>query len=250
MRLLLPAFFLMVLGATGQNPRHFVTIHLPQGVPSEKVYIRYILESEELGGTVAPRPGVMEYVISTARGEHAVALFKALVYAPGCAIQTVSLELSDQTNPRVDFVCEPAPSATIVGRFNQPERIGEHNVRLQLMYVARWAQAFLGLGQVVVSFPLGDPVNVDAGERFRLTVPVLRTDGAEIQVRATDRTTGQDFGLIVPAANSEFSTRMGGLKMANAYPDEIVFMRCGNRTRTLIDRQALGQRQGDDRCDR
>jgi len=145
---LLPASLLIMLaaGVMGQNPPHYVSIHLPGGVPSEKVYIRYILESEELGGAVTPRPGITDYVISTTRGEHAVALFKALVYAPGCAIQTVDLMPSDQANTRVDFTCEPASSATITGRFGQPERMGEHNVRLQAFYVARWAQTFLGLG--------------------------------------------------------------------------------------------------------
>jgi len=103
---------------------------------------------------------------------------------------------------------------------------------------------------VVVRFAIGDPASVDAGERFHITVPVLRESDAEIQIRATDRTSGQEYGLIVPAGASDLTTHLGGLKIATSYPEEIVFMRCGNQERTLIDRQALITPPLDDRCER
>lgn len=237
------------LGQTpGQAPAHYVRIHLPQNVPSEKVFIRYILESEELGGVAQARAGVADYLISTTRGDHAAALFKAFVYAPGCAIQTLHVELSDQLNPQEDFICQPVANAVITGRLTESQRLGGHTVRLQPVYVAHWAQSFLGIGNVSVSFPVGDAADVEPDGHFRIAFPMLRDDG-EIEIRAKDRTSGQDVGQIVPAGTPAFKTAMGRLKIQSEYPGEVVFTPCGSESRRLIDRQALAERR-DDRCDR
>jgi hypothetical protein len=247
--------FLLLMAAAamgqtpGQTPAHYVGIHLPDGVPSEKVFIRYILESEELGGVVDARAGVTDYLISTTRGDHAAALFKALVYAPGCAIQTVDLKLSDQSNPREDFMCRPVANAAISGRLTESQRLGGHAVRLEAVYVAPWAQSFLGIGNVRVSFPVGDAADIEADGRFRITVPLLRDDG-EIQIRAKDRRTGQDVGQIVPAGTPSFKTRMGGLKIQTEYPGETVCTPCGDDQLHLIDREGFARRPLDERCDR
>ena len=239
----------MAAAAMGQTPAHYVRIHVPENVPPEKVFIRYILESEELGGVVDARPGVTDYLISTTRGDHAAALFKALLYAPGCAIQTLDMHLSDGSNPREDFVCRPVANATIAGRLTESQRLGQHRVRLQSMYVAPWAQSFLGIGSVQVSFPVGDAADVEADGHFRITVPVLRDDG-EIQIRAKDRTSGEDVGQIVPAGTPDVRTRMGGLKIQAEYPAEMVFTPCGSGQPYLIDREGFARRTRDDRCDR
>jgi len=244
-------FFLLLIAASAvaQTPAHYVGIHIPDGIPPEKVFIRYILESEEIGGVVIGRAGVTDYLISTTRGDHAAALFKALVYAPGCAIQTVALALSDQSNPREDFVCRPVTDAAIAGRLTESQRLGQHEVRLQAVYVARWAQSFLGIGSVQVSIPVGDAADVEAGGRFRITVPVQRDDG-EIQIRAKDRMSGQDIGQIVPVGTPEFKTRMGGLEVRSEYPGETVFTPCvGRPSRYLIDREGFTRREDDERCD-
>ena len=233
----------------GQTAAHYVAVHVPDNVPSEKVFIRYILESEDLGGVVDTRPAVTDYLISTTRGDHAAALFKALVYAPGCAIQTLELQLSDQTNPREDFVCRPVANATIAGRLTESQRLGQHRVRLQAVYAAPWAQSFLGLGNVQVSFPVGDAADAEADGQFRITVPVLRDDG-EIQIRAKDRTSGEDIGQIVPAGTPGLKTRLGGLKIQAEYPGDMVFTPCGSGQPHLIDREGFARRVRDDRCDR
>lgn len=254
MRIFLILMAAAALGQTaGQRPAHYVAIHVPENVASEKVFIRYILESEDLGGVVDARAGVRDYLISTTRGDHAAALFKAVIYAPGCEIQTLKLELSDGSNPREDFVCRPAANAAIAGRLSESQRLGGHRVRLQAMYVAPWAQSFLGIGNAGVSFPVGDAAEVEADGHFRIAVPVLREDG-EIQIRARDRTTGQDVGQVVPAGTPPFKTRMGDLKIQSEYPGEIVFTPCGSASHQLIDRQGSGggliDGQGrDDRCE-
>jgi len=71
------------------NPVRTLEIKLPKGVPSESVFIRYVLAGEDFGGLVEPCPKVSSYLISTARAGVAASRIRSLVYAPGCAIQVL-----------------------------------------------------------------------------------------------------------------------------------------------------------------
>jgi hypothetical protein len=243
-------FFLLLTAASAlaQTPAHYDGTPVPDGMPPEKLFIRYILESEEVGGVVNGRAGVTDYLIATTRGDHAAARFKAILYAPGCSIQTIDVALPDANNPRENFDCRPARNTPIEGRLKEAKRLGDHEFSLQSVYVARWAQAFPGVGQVLVSIPVGDAADLEADGRFHISVPVLR-DGGEIQIRAKDKATGDDIGQIVPVGKPEFKTRMGGLEVRSEYPGETVFTPCAIELPHLIDREGFDQRR-DNACDR
>jgi hypothetical protein len=237
-----------------QTPSHYIAIDLPSEVSSERVFIRYILAGEEIGGWVQPRPGVSAYLISTARGDSTVAGIKTVLYAPGCAIQTLDVPLSNSNNPRYSFVCRPLGSVGIAGKLVQTERLSGHEVNVQARYIARWAQPFLGLGDIVVSIPVGDVADLSADDRFRLSVPDLSRDplaGAadhpgEIQIRAKDKVSGDDVAQLVPEGSTVFATRMGGLKIQREYPPETVFAPCAlPRSPALIRRGGFTIRPGD-----
>jgi len=230
----LPMLVLTAKVCLSQTPSHYIAIDIPSGVSSERVFIRYILAGEELGGWVQPRAGVSAYLISTARGDSAVAGIKAVLYAPGCAIQTLDIPLSNSNNPRYSFVCQPLGSVGISGKLVQTERLSGHEVNVQARYIARWAQPFLGLGDIVVSIPVGDVADLSAGDRFRLSIPDLSRDplaGAtdhpgEIQIWARDKASGDDVAMLLPEASTALATRMGGLKIQREYPPETVFAPC------------------------
>ena len=86
---------------SGQVPQpqasstHYVEIKLPRGVISESVFIRYLLAGEDFGAWVRPRLGVSSYIISTTHEGHPATRIKALLYTPGCAIQTLDLPTLD-----------------------------------------------------------------------------------------------------------------------------------------------------------
>jgi hypothetical protein len=69
------------------GPSHYIEIKLPRGVISESVFVRHLLAGEEFGGWVQPQPGVSSYFITTTHEGHPATRIKALLYAPGCAIQ-------------------------------------------------------------------------------------------------------------------------------------------------------------------
>jgi hypothetical protein len=242
-----------------QMPLHYVAITPPESVKSENVFIRYILAGEELGGLVQPRPGVSVYVIGTTRGDSSAAGIKAVLYAPGCGIQTLDISLSNSDNPQYPFACLPLGSIGIAGKLVQTERLSGHEVKIQAKYVARWAQAFLGLGDILVSIPVGDVVFLSAENTFRISVPDLVRDplaGAadhpgEIQIWAGDKSTGDDIGQLIPAGHPAFKTRMGGLKIQGEYPRETVFAPCAlPHSLVLIRRDGFRIRDFNDPCDR
>jgi len=248
----------MAVAAWAQAPVHYVDIHLGPGIRSENVFIRYILEGEELGGQVQARPGVTDYLISTMREDHAAAGFRALVYAPGCGMQTVNIALSGESNPQTDFVCRPLGEVTLNGRITQAERLSGHEVKVQARYLARWASAFLGIGRILVAVPLADAVEPRKDGRFQIAVPDLARDAVtgapdhpgEIQIWAVDKVTGEDVAQLttVEATNG---TRMGGLKVQAEYPGETEFAPCRiNGVPVLIDREGFAHRDFINPCDR
>jgi len=237
-----------------QVPAHYIAIDLPSEVRSESVFIRYILAGEEIGGWVQARPGVSAYIISTARGESSAPGIKAVLYAPGCAIQTLDIPLSNSNNPRFAFLCRPLGSVGIAGRLVQPERLTGHEVIIQAKYIARWAQQFLGIGDILVSIPVGDAASLSADYRFRMAVPDFSRDplaGApdypgEIQVSAKDKTNGDEVAQLLLDGSPTYRTRMGGLKIQREYPAETVFVPCSvPRSLMLIHRDGLTIRAGD-----
>jgi hypothetical protein len=188
----------------GQIPSHYVAIDLPSEVSSENVFIRYILAGEAIGGLVQPRSGVSAYIISTTRGDGSAAGIKAVLYAPGCAIQTLDIPPSNSNNTQHPFVCLRLGSVGIAGKVLQPERFTGHEVNVQARYIARWAQPFLGLGDILLSIPVGDVASLSADYRFHMSVPDLARDplaGApdhpgDIQLWAKDKTSGDDVAQL------------------------------------------------------
>ena len=231
------ARLLLAAGACfGQTPGHYVEIKLPPEVPSQTFFVRYVLVGQDFGGWVEPRSGVSSYVIGTMLGGRPATGIKAILYAPSCAIQTLDLRLSESNNPQYSFVCHPVPSISIAGALLRDDRLLKPGVQLEARYAARWAQSFLGLRDVILtSIPVGDASNVAVDGRFRIVIPDLSQDPlaaapdhpGEIQIWAKDKTSESIVGQLIVRAPQALKTRMGGLKVQNKYPAEIVFAPCG-----------------------
>jgi hypothetical protein len=234
-------FFLAAGVCSAQNPirpassSHFIEIKLSPGVASESVFIRYLLAGDELGGWVQPHPGVSSNFISTARKGRPATRVKAILYAPGRAIQTLDLPVSASSNQQYSFACLPLSNAWIDGALTHTNRLYGREVKLETRYVARWAQRFLELGAgIVTAIPVGDVAYVSPAGRFRLSVPDFSQDplaGAldqpgELQIWARDKINQEIVAQLIPAGNQVMKTRMGGLKILSEYPAETDFVPC------------------------
>jgi hypothetical protein len=230
------------------GPAHQVEIKLPPGFASESVFIRYRLAGEELGGWVQPRPGVSSYFISTTREGRSVNRIKALLYAPGSALQTLDLSLAGSNNQQYLFTCKPLPSVWISGKLIRSDRLYGREVKLRAKYVARWAQPFLGVrDDIVIDVPVGDAVDLQADGHFRMLVPDLSKDalaGASdhpgaLQIWARDKSSEDLIALLIPAGLQVTKSPIGGLRIQPEYPSEIVFAPCSVSPPQLHDVFAL-----------
>jgi hypothetical protein len=257
------AVFFALLGLTGgvpATPSRYLEIKLPPGVISESFFGRYVLAGESLGEWVQPRSGVSSYLIDTTHEGRPVSGIKAILYAPGCAIVTLDLHLSGSDNTLYSFTCRPLESITITGTVVRSDRFYGCPVQFEAKYVARWAQRFLGLGaDIVTVIPVGHPADLAADSRFHLVIPDLSQDplagaadhSGELQIWTRDKTNDAIVAQLVPTGHSFITTEMGGLKVRNDYPPEIIFTPCAANPPLLHDKEGFAMRPDvPDACDR
>lgn len=233
-----------------------IEILLPSRVNSESFFARYVTTGGGIGDWIQPRPNVSSYTIST----HGPARIRALLYSPGCAIQTFDLALSDQSSQQYSFVCQALPTVEIGGALARPDRLYGRKVRLQARYVARWAQSFLGLDDEIVTFiPIAETSDISSSGEFHLSLPDLSEDAlagspdhpGELQVWARDAASGGIAAQLIPDGSRLKTTRMGGLPIQNPYPSKIVFTPCAANNPRVRDALGFALRPGpEDNCDR
>ena len=210
---------------TPPSAAHYVEIKVPRGVDSSSVFIRYVLD-QDFGAWVTSRPDVSSYFIATTHDGHAATRIRALLYAPGCAMQKLDLEISGSDAQQVSFVCDPIPWVTINGSLNPPDA---RENRLEVKYVARWAQKFLGLSDdIVTDIPVAKAIYPANTASFHLSIPDLSkdplADSGEFQIWVTQVSTGRIIARLTPV-NVDLA-QAGGLRIAPTYPAEIEFAMC------------------------
>src|ERR1035438_2633801 len=257
--LILLATFCSGQTPTPANPSHYMEIKVPAEVLSGTFFARYALAAQDFGGCVHPLPGISSYGIGTTFEGRPVTGIKAILYAPGCAIQTLDLHLMGADNPQFLFLCKPMRSIAIQGALIFPERLYGRKVKLQAKYIARWVQSFLGLDEsIVTSIPIGDVAHLSADGRFRLVIPDLSQDPlagppdhpGEIQVWAKDETSDAIVAKLIPTDPQFLKARMGGLKVSNEYPSEVVFTPCAANSAQPNDKIGFAMRPDiADACD-
>ena len=224
------------------SPNHYVEIKLPDGVSSEKVFIRYLLAGDAFGGWVQPRSEVSSYYIRTTHEGRSASRIKAILYAPGCAIQVLDLPVSDTSNLQYSFNCRPLSSIGIAGTLTHSDRLYGREVKLEARYVARWAQKFLDLGAgIVTAIPVGDVAYVSPDGHFRLPVPDFSQDplaGApdnpgELEIWARDQIREEIVAQLIVSRPQSIKTRMGGLKILSEYPAGTDFVPCATNPPNL-----------------
>jgi hypothetical protein len=257
-KLILLATFCSGQTPTPANPSRYVEIKLPPEVLSETFFARYVLAGQDFGGWVHPLSGISSYGIGTTLEGRPVTGIKAILYAPGCAIQTLDLHLTGADNFQFQFLCQPMGNIAIEGALILPERLYGRKVKLQAKYIVRWAQPFLGLDEsVVTSIPIGDVAHVSADGRFRLVIPDLSQDPlagtpdhpGELQVWAKDEISDAIVAKLIPTDPQFLKARMGGLKVRNQYP-EVGFAPCAANSAQRHDKEGFAMRPDiRDACD-
>ena len=229
-----------------------VEITLPASVASQRIFVRYVLGGQDLGGVVYGPPNVSSFGISTVADGHRADRMKAILYGPGCEIQTLDLRLIGSDSTRYSFICQRVVDLEINGVLARPDRLWRHKVKLQAEYIARWAGSFLGLGDsLITSIPVGDATELSADGRFHLLLPDFSQSpgrSGEFRVLAKDETNGAVVAMLVPPKSVR--TRMGGLVVRKNYPGELIFTPCAASSARVHDHEGFAIRPDiSDSCD-
>jgi hypothetical protein len=232
-----------------ESPR--VEITLPASVASERLFVRYVLGGQDFGGAVYGPSNVSSFGISTVADGHPADRIKAILYAPGCDIQTLDVKLTG-SDTRYSFICQRVVDLEIHGILARPDRLWRHKVKLQARYIARWAGPFLGLGDTLItSIPVGDTVELTADGRFHLLLPDFSQSlgrSGEFRIVATDETNEAVVAMLVPPKSVR--TRMGGLVVSKDYPGELIFAPCAASSARVHDQEGFAIRPDiSDSCD-
>jgi hypothetical protein len=230
-------------------------IRLPSGVPSEHFVIRYFITGAFGGfnGWVDQRRGLPVYRVNTVYQGKPATHFKAILYAPGCAIQTISVALSETSARSYDFACYRLPSIPLNGKLTRTERLRGKVVEIRVNYVAYWAHAFFGISDgFVTTIPVG-VASPDENGDFTVSLPDFSQDELAsapdhpgvFQFWAREKTTGNLIAELVPA---ETKARFGSLEIKSEYPQDLVFTPCAVTRR--IEPKGFAKRSDVDLCDR
>jgi hypothetical protein len=216
----------LVISAAAQTRTSF-TIDLPQSVVSEKVVINYCLYGPgPYCSWVQPKPNVSVYTIETRQKGHVAYSLKAVVYAPGCAMETVAM--SPGTPDHV-FSCRPLPSVTLTGELAaRHSPFDGHPVELQATYLAPWARQFFGTADgPVLDIPVGPPVDLGADNHFSFALPDFASDPVAaagfLHIWVKEKGTGKLIALLVPDGSK---TKIDNLPVEKNYPANMVFTPC------------------------
>jgi hypothetical protein len=220
-----------VLRVGQTQPSHYVEIQLPPEVKSENFFARYVLAGQDFGGIAQPLSGLSSYVISTTLDGHPAAAIKAILYAPGCAIQTLDIALPSDRNPQYVFQCRPLRDIAITGTVNRIDRLYGSEVILYAKYLGHWMQRFLGIEEnLETPISVGSAVSLSPDGAFRLTVPDFAQDSlaasGKFEIWAKNKSTGALEAQIVPLAPQQVKLPIGNLKVLDEYPAGLVFVRC------------------------
>ena len=89
----------------------------PPGVPSASLVVRYFIAGAygSHDGWISPRPDQKSYLINTIYQDLPASSIKAILYAPGCAIETFSGSLTRERPREYDFQCHPLSTVSLDG---------------------------------------------------------------------------------------------------------------------------------------
>jgi hypothetical protein len=219
---------LVVIGlGLGQNREPYFEIRIPDGIRSENVSIRYVLSGDDFGGWVAARRGVSSYRIGTNHAGQRADRIKAILYAPGCAIEMFDVAIAGTEDLPYVFTCKPITTMTIAGRLIRTDQLNSSDFTVQAKYIARWAPGFLGIAEEIpLTIRLDDRTAITPDGRFRLSVPDFGLEDSELQLWAVDQETGSDIAHLIPKGPFNTRDRTGSIKIDRTQFGEILFESC------------------------
>jgi hypothetical protein len=207
------------------TPEDIFTISVAPPTPAKDVQVRYFFTGE-FGGhgssETVPADGNKLLIKTGVEGKSAKT-FKAIAYAPGCQLVTISVDDLTAGNRQGDFHCLKLPTIQLHGRID-PIRLGQRKLQVEALYVCHWAMPFFGIKDGSTSpLELGS-VAISSDGSFTLELPDFTADptwpsiskDAELMFYLRDPVAGKPVGDLIT------SSRSGNLQVATNYPEVVL----------------------------
>ena len=227
--------FTQDIGTTA-SPLPRILIELTGNIPSDAVWIRYILTGPGSGGAVVrPEPNRKRYVIDARIEGEPAQHAKIVAYAPGCQFKTYTIDFDGAPDVSKRFECDPLPGKTIHG-FLPPAQIpssisAEKKLEISGELEPDWVCNFLleqRHGTAIVRagsclsapIPLGSVGELDPenGGAFEITLPDFARD--PLLKGAGDVSPFGNFGTIeLVLRDSKIGRALRSIKPESAGPD-------------------------------
>jgi hypothetical protein len=231
-------------------------IHSPDAVAG--FWGRYfIIENQKRSaGWITSEDGISVYKITGIHASDATR-FRAIVYVPGCALQTVDLAISERKTYQYTFRCVLIPQIQIQGTVSQGH--AGDDMTVEAKYVAGWAAAFFQYDDgTTTEIPLGDKTVFKSDEKFSLKIPDLSKDKlvtspdhpGEIRIWVRQRADGpiEDQLRLISNDPAIPVSRMGGIPISALSENGAVLHFC--ETESFITRDSYGFAIRDDAAGR
>ena len=218
------AFLCVAQTCAGQSAASAsLDIHAPNSESGFWGRFFIIEKTSRIAGWITSQDGESIYRITGIHASDATRL-KAIVYVPGCALQTVDIAISEQKNYQYSFRCLLLPQTQIEGTVEQRLNNRE-KVTIEAKYVASWAPAFFECDDgTTTEIPLESKTTLDGQNNFILQIPDLSKDKlasaadhlGEIRFWVRERASGRivDQLRVVSKNPAVQVTRLGGLPIA------------------------------------
>jgi hypothetical protein len=201
-----------------------ILLKLPADIPSEIVHINYFMTGPfgEYGGFVTPNKSRSNYEIIAAVDGKPAARVKLIVYAPGCQIESLDIQVQSQTVSR-QLLCTPLAQKVLHGQIT-PASIPQQPSEVEVTYLAMWDHHFFGIYDgfiTAIRVTAGIP---DQDGNFVVNLPDFiaqpNLGEGEFQFTLREIKTGNIIAFLYPAGDARGRL---GMKVEASYPPLIRF---------------------------
>lgn len=189
-----------------------------------------------IAGRASPQIGESQRIEGIFSGSNT--RIRGVLYAPGCALQTMDISIKEARLYKYSFRCDPLPQTEIQGVTGPIDPLHRgHHMKIEAEYAALWTAGFLGYDDgTAMEIPLAGDSAVDAQGHFRLSIPDFAKDkvagspnhAAEILIWARDQDDGRVFAnLRLLSGNNKLEpTRFGGIPVDSIGSSLLEFATC------------------------
>jgi len=189
-----------------------------------------------IAGRVSPQIGETHRIQGIFSGPKT--RIKGVLYAPGCALQTMDISIKEARLYQYPFRCDPLPQTEIQGVTGPVDPLHRgHHMKIEAEYAALWTAEFLGYDDgTATEIPLAGDSAVDEQGHFRLSIPDFAKDkvagspnhAAEIRIWERDQNDGRVFAnlRLLPGNYKLEPTRFGGIPVDSIGSSLLEFATC------------------------